>query len=381
MDKNYHSDLPTNWEKVRQAVFDNIHQPSVFEETLGFFDKKKKFINPFRPSKSADSSFYLNEKTGTWLFHDFVSGEHYDIIECVKLVYSLNFREALIYLANTYGIKNRLAENGFIVPNDYQSQRIKGGSDLFLKMLKAQKKEKEEQKEQEKIKDKNYYNCYWDQQDSSILLCGEYQIVTMSDNCWDHNTFWYQRGMMWPDNCYAVQEFIAPSGKLIFRDNPGMPMFVFIGVGGCQIYRPFADKKTKFRNIGSAVFINFAKRNYQYPIQCKSFKEFYLLTDMGFSAFGKSGEATVFPLDDWNLTNRKSLVIACDADDKGIEASDRMIEKYKKKGVKAIGINMSRLGLKDIDDAVVKYGLLITKKYIKHLIKSKIKEIKNEKAI
>jgi len=97
---------------------------------------------------------------------------------------------------------------------------------------------------------------------------------------------------------------------------------------------------------------------------------------MGFTVAGKCGESSKFDPNAYMFFKYKYLVLLLDNDAAGIKAAKNQIDYYARLNIKAISITMPESIGKDVDDCVVKYGLLATKKLITHLIK---KEVKNDR--
>jgi len=374
----------TDWQAIKSEIYKTVYIPSAFEEALGIpFDLKKRYINPFRPSKSADSGFFRDkDDANIYYFYDFVEGHRYDIFECIQLSYNLSFPEAINWLANTYSLSDKLVGLGW--KKEGSSSSLRGSNMAYFNMLKAQKAQKLKIAKDD-LMPHPLYDYGWDKNYPDTFHCQGYKIkIVTAENGdrtgiepgghIDHIAFWEKRGMYFPENCYAVEEFISESGKVIFRDWVGMPMFLFIGENeSAQIYRPFADKKTKFRNIGATEFIHVGGQK-DYAIISKGFKDFNELKEMGFTVAGKCGESSKFDPNAYMFFKYKYLVLLLDNDAAGIKAAKNQIDYYARLNIKAISITMPESIGKDVDDCVVKYGLLATKKLIIHLIKEKLKQ-------
>lgn len=365
-----------DWQAIKSEIYKNIYIPSVFEEALGIpFDLKKRYINPFRPSKSADSGFFRDkDDSSIYYFYDFVEGHRYDIFESIQLSYNLSFYEAINWLANTYSLWDKLIGLGWTKKSC--SSSLRGSNMAYFNMIKGQKAEliRIAKEALETIPEKKAYG--WSIEYPNTFNCEGYEIVVYPYHLEDHSDFWDKRGMNIPDNCFAVEAFISQSGKIIFRDWTGMPMFLFLGENeSAQIYRPFADKKTKFRNLGSTEFA-YIGGNKDYIIIEKGGKGFYELREMGFSVIAKAGESSKLNPDTYMFFKYKYLVMLMDNDPAGIKAAEKQIEYYNRFNINAISITIPKYIGKDVDDAVVKYGLTTTKKLIKNLIKKEIKKWK-----
>jgi Toprim-like len=359
----------TNWAAIKDLIYSRVYIPSIFSEVLGIiFDPRRRYVNPLRPSKTPDSGFFRDKiNTDIWYFKDFASGEVLDIFGILKAMYGYSFVEAVTWIGNTYCLNDDLGTLGF------KSSSLRSSNSMaYLDMLRAQKK-----KIEYPIEPETPYPYGWDNNIAGVFHCQGYKIVIYESPLLEHTDFWNAREMSMPENCFAVEEFISESGKVIFRESYDDPIFFFLdNINKCgQIYKPYGTKASKFRNLGSAVFQNLIYSQ-DYAIRVKSFKEFDILNHMGFQSFGMSGEGGSFPIKNYSLFRYKYIIIAYDSDEAGIKAAKKAILETEKAGIKAYSINMSQLEFKDIDDAVRSFGIQPIRKYIKHLIKKEIKAIK-----
>jgi len=372
----------TDWKAIRSLVYSKVYIPSVFSEVLGItFDPRRRFINPLRPSKTADSGFF-RDKTNTdiWYFKDFASGEVYDIFSAIQRMFNINFPDAVAWLGNTYCFSDELTELGFNSPSGGHHGSIRSSNSMaYMNMLRAIKKKIEYPIEPEVFK----YG--WDEENKPensngwIFHCQGYQIITTRNEGGAHDLFWQKRGMDMPSNCYEVESFISQSGKVIFKHSEEDPIFFFIGTNESgQIYKPYGTKATKFRNLGSGGFISVGGHK-DYAIISKGFKDFNELAQMGFTVAGKCGESSRFDPNEYMFFKYKYLFLLLDNDAAGIKAAQKQIEYYASLNIKAFSITVPESLGKDIDDVVVKYGLKAAKKLVLHLIKETLRNKINGK--
>lgn len=89
---------------TKEFIFSKISQESIFEHYLGVPVKKGLFCSPsiIRVDKTPTCSFYKSSK-GILYYRDF-AGPTFDVIDCVKYIFSCNFTKALKIIANDFGL-------------------------------------------------------------------------------------------------------------------------------------------------------------------------------------------------------------------------------------------------------------------------------------
>lgn len=159
--------------------------------------------------------------------------------------------------------------------------------------------------------------------------------------------------------------------KGIYRDTN--PMYAYKVYNHFKIYRPLADKYTKWRNNLTELDIQGYK---QLPktgdvlIITKSMKDVMCLYEMGISAISPSSESTFIPDKVLKQLKKrfKRIIIIFDRDPSGCRSSIRIWNKYK---LKPLFIN-KRFKSKDISDAIKNNSFSTIKEWI-------INEINNER--
>lgn len=151
------------------------------------------------------------------------------------------------------------------------------------------------------------------------------------------------------------------------------PMYAYKVYNHFKIYKPYADKYTKWRNNLTELDIQGYK---QLPktgdilVITKSMKDVMCLYEMGIPAISPSSESTFIPdrvLE--QLKKRfKRIIILFDRDSSGCKSSIKIWNKYK---LKPLFIN-KRFKSKDISDAIKYNGFSTIKEWI-------INEINNER--
>ena len=220
-----------NWEDIKNCIYENIYTPSVFETTLGFFDRKKRFINPFRESRHPDSGFFQSKlNPNIWLFHDFVTQETYDIFQCVEKLYNYNFVEVVTWFAKTYYLEDKLSELGFTI-NKSNSQKVKAHSGAYFNMLKSIQNEKMESSKEEKDRRKiaeelpviiNYEETAVESvYHPSIIITDKNYQISFQEPQYYHRNFLIPRGLWLPHEHILCIEKVTylDTGKTLFIDS------------------------------------------------------------------------------------------------------------------------------------------------------------------
>lgn len=151
------------------------------------------------------------------------------------------------------------------------------------------------------------------------------------------------------------------------------PMYAYKVYNHFKIYKPYADKYTKWRNNLTELDIQGYK---QLPkvgdilIITKSMKDVMCLYEMGIPAISPSSESTFIPNKVLEQLKKrfKRIIILFDRDSSGCKSSIKIWNKYK---LKPLFIN-KRFKSKDISDAIKYNGFSTIKEWI-------INEINNER--
>lgn len=159
--------------------------------------------------------------------------------------------------------------------------------------------------------------------------------------------------------------------KGIYKDTN--PMYAYKVYNHFKIYRPLADKYTKWRNNLTELDIQGYK---QLPktgdilIITKSMKDVMCLYEMGIAAISPSSESTFIPDKVLKQLKKrfKRIIVIFDRDPSGCRSSIRIWNKYK---LKPLFIN-KRFKSKDISDAIKNNSFSTIKEWI-------INEINNER--
>lgn len=128
-------------------------------KTLGtpFISKRNAnwYKSPFR-AEERTASFEVTD----YAFHDFGTGEHYDIISFMRKLNNCSFKQAIEYLANLYGL----------VDNEYKSRRV----EEFLAKQRLEKRQYQERVEKWFVDFMSYIEDLWDENEACIKYLQDY---------------------------------------------------------------------------------------------------------------------------------------------------------------------------------------------------------------
>ena len=419
-----------NWEEIKSIIYDHIDVSAVFILTLGFFDPNRRFKNPFRPDKHADCSFFQDKKDKRiWLFHDFATGETYNIFRAYETSQGVSFIETVQALADIAKCMDKMNEKGlFLNSKQSLSESPISASEL---MERLKQKKKEEKLKMDGIKTAEYLaakQAFLEKQEKEgytkekpVLLYEPYAHTMLWQQ--HHKDFWAKRGVedgtisQLALNAHALalkQVYtLKPDGTrhIVFTDTSNQPLFLYIkedwnrkldtlGDYALQIYRPFSESKaSKFRNIGSHNILfksipldlwSIQKDDFFFPWKglflAKGYKDAILLKKCfpDWIVGGKCGEASKmqpeYMADIEKEFERKDfpIVIMADNDDKGIKAADAQEVNLLNMGytnVIKFYFPKSMSPIKDFDDYVCRVvNGMIVKKDWKKLVAQFVKE-------
>ncbi len=105
---------------TKEFILSKVTEEQIFCYYLSIDSISKKLIRSrFREDKNPTCGFYRNSKGDLYL-HDFATGDFYNCFSLVMKLYNLNFHQALLTIANDFGIKKntRIQKNpGNIIQN------------------------------------------------------------------------------------------------------------------------------------------------------------------------------------------------------------------------------------------------------------------------
>lgn len=254
---------------------------------------KKKYVNPFRDDTNPNCSFRWT-KTGNLYFTDYATEQvYYSPLEIACLRTGYQFPDILYKIESDFKIsslnlddKEKLrAESKLTVPPEVSPANIK------VKLTKFNKSDLE----------------YWGQFGISPTVL-KYFDIRKVDKAWIQDNIWYLHNDF--DPCYRYKE----------KDK-------------FKLYRPFANKKVKFR---SSYFGGILEGYTQLPhkgenlVITKGLKDVMVLFSLGINAVAVRSENTPVSENAFEILQSrfKNIYLWFDADEAGIKGCKKMSEKY-----------------------------------------------------
>lgn len=299
-------------------ILSKVSQEEIFER-YGVPVVSHKFISPLRESKSETCSFFY--KDGILYMHDFAR----ETVDCFKLVkekFQCGFFEALLIIANDFGLQTTNVERKPLVKEYSIETKEKISYQICRKNF--TKKELE----------------FWSVQDweANQLQLNQFEIYSISDLFINENHY---KGTL--ENVFAY--------RLSKKD--------------FQIYFPESkDRSKRFRTSTSIGIFGKQYLRKEPVIICKSYKDFFYTQISGFNSVCVIRENYKFTQEEITSLKRftEDIFIYFDFDLTGYENATRESEKW---GLKAI-FNTEE---KDYSDYCKKYGLIKAKEMLNELIK------------
>lgn len=253
----------------------------------------KKYKNPFRDDTNASCVFRWSS-SGNLYFVDYATEKvYYSAIDVAILRTGYEFPEVLYKIESDFQLTSLNLEDRKkleLETKDMVAPEVKPAN-IKLKLAKFTKKDYE----------------YWAQFNISPLLLKFYDIRKV-EKAWIANEIWYLNNEF--DPCYRYKE----------KDK-------------FKLYRPFANKKNKFR---SSYFGGILEGYTQLPhkgkklIITKGLKDCMTLMSIGINAVAVRSENTPMSENAYELLKNRfdNLYIWFDADEAGINGAKKMSEKY-----------------------------------------------------
>ena len=302
-------------------------QVEIFQHYLDLQVDSKLIKSPFREDKNPTCSFYYS-KLGRLYLHDFATEEHIDCIQCVKLLFNINYSQAIDKII---------------------SDREKFSSELNVSL------EKKELNIEFILADNTYYEYF-----------KRYQIPINTLIKYD----------IYPLKSLYINEVLVSKGS---RTNP---MFgLMFPSGNIKIYRPLSkDKSKKWGgncNGKDVAGLKQLPKKGQLLLVTSSLKDVVMLNVLGYNAIAFNGEgygigdstSEVVKQTLDNLSKRFTyIVFYLNNDEAGIKFTNKLQSIHNKKAI----FNPIHKP-KDISDYVQKYG---TFKAIRMLKKQLSKQFK-----
>ena len=304
-------------------ILSKVTEYDIYARYIGQFKVGFIYNSPFRKDKNPSFGIFQSKKTGKLLFKDHGNGECGDVIKFVELYTGLtNYNDVL----------NRIVSDMSITNNT-------------------------------KLKSIKKY-------ESNETIIG---VVRQDWTDIDIN-YWLQFGITLDTlnkfNVSSIKYYLCNGiVKGIYKENN--PMYAYKVYDHFKIYRPYADKYTKWRNNLSETDIQGFQ---QLPskgdllIITKSLKDVMCLYEMGYYAISSSSESTFIPDKALNLLKKrfKRILLCFDRDAPGIR---NMRKIHKQTGLNGFLVH-KKYHSKDISDAVKNNGFETIKNWLNESIGS-----------
>lgn len=307
-------------------ILSKVTEYDIYAKYIGQFKVGMIYNSPFRKDKNPSFGIYYSKRTKQLLFKDHGTGECGNVIKFVSLFTGkTEYNDILSDIVDKLNITNNtklVSSKQYIPPTETVIGVVRQEfTDVDIN--------------------------YWKQFNISINTLKKFNV----------NSIKY----------YLCNGIVKGTYK---RENP---MYAYKVYNNFKIYRPLADKYTKWRNN----LTDYDIQGYEQLPQkgdilfiTKSMKDVMCLHEMGYPAVSPSSESTFLPKDVLeNLKKRfKSIILLFDRDSSGCKNSIKIYNQYK---IKPLFVN-KKFNSKDISDAVKNNGFDTIKKWI-------LKEINNER--
>lgn len=308
-------------------ILSKVSEYDIYQAYIGNFKVGMIYNSPFRKDKNPSFGCYYSRTTKQLMFKDHGTGDCGNVVKFVSLLTGLtNYSDILNNIVNKLKITNdmQLGSSKQYIPS----------KETVIGVIRQ-----------------NFTDIdinYWTQFHISLSTLKKFNV--------DSIKYYLNNGIV----------------KGIYKDNN--PMYAYKVYNHFKIYRPLADKYTKWR---SNLNINDVQGFKQLPktgdtlIITKSLKDVMCLYEMGINAVSPNSESSWLPDKALEsiLKRFKTVLICFDRDVAGMK---NMRKLSLKTGLNCI-IMPKRFSAKDISDAIKVNGFDIVKKYI-------YEEIEKEKA-
>lgn len=299
-------------------ILSKVSEYDIYQAYIGNFKVGMIYNSPFRKDKNPSFGCYYSRTTKQLMFKDHGTGDCGNVVKFVSLLTGLtNYSDILNNIVNKLKITNDMqlgSSKQYIPPKETVIGVIRQNfTDIDIN--------------------------YWAQFHISLSTLKKFNV--------DSIKYYLNNGIV----------------KGIYKDNN--PMYAYKVYNHFKIYRPLADKYTKWR---SNLNINDVQGFKQLPktgdtlIITKSLKDVMCLYEMGINAVSPNSESSWLPDKALEsiLKRFKTVLICFDRDVAGMK---NMRKLSLKTGLNCI-IMPKRFSAKDISDAIKVNGFDVVKKYI-----------------
>lgn len=305
-------------------ILSKVTEYDIYAKYIGQFKVGMIYNSPFRKDKNPSFGIYYSKRTKQLLFKDHGTGECGNVIKFVSLFTSkTEYNDILSDIVDKLNITNntKLVSSKQYIPS----------TETVIGVVRQEFTDV----------DINY----WKQFNISINTLKKFNV----------NSIKY----------YLCNGIVKGTYK---RENP---MYAYKVYNNFKIYRPLADKYTKWRNN----LTDYDIQGYEQLPQkgdilfiTKSMKDVMCLHEMGYPAVSPSSESTFLPKDvlEQLKTRFKRIIILFDRDVAGVKRSRKL---SRETGLEAIFIN-KKFKAKDVSDAVKANSFEEIKNWLNETIKN-----------
>lgn len=305
-------------------ILSKVTEYDIYAKYIGQFKVGMIYNSPFRKDKNPSFGIYYSKRTKQLLFKDHGTGECGNVIKFVSLFTSkTEYNDILSDIVDKLNITNntKLVSSKQYIPS----------TETVIGVVRQEFTDV----------DINY----WKQFNISINTLKKFNV----------NSIKY----------YLCNGIVKGTYK---RENP---MYAYKVYNNFKIYRPLADKYTKWRNN----LTDYDVQGYEQLPQkgdilfiTKSMKDVMCLHEMGYPAVSPSSESTFLPKDvlEQLKTRFKRIIILFDRDVAGVKRSRKL---SRETGLEAIFIN-KKFKAKDVSDAVKANSFEEIKNWLNETIKN-----------
>lgn len=305
-------------------ILSKVTEYDIYAKYIGQFKVGMIYNSPFRKDKNPSFGIYYSKRTKQLLFKDHGTGECGNIIKFVSLFTDkTEYNDILSDIVNKLNITNNtklVSSKQYIPPTETVIGVVRQEfTDVDIN--------------------------YWKQFNISINTLKKFNV----------NSIKY----------YLCNGIVKGTYK---RENP---MYAYKVYNNFKIYRPLADKYTKWRNN----LTDYDIQGYEQLPQkgdilfiTKSMKDVMCLHEMGIPAVSPSSESTFLPKDvlEQLKTRFKRIIILFDRDVAGVKRSRKL---SRETGLEAMFIN-KKFKAKDVSDAVKANNFEEIKNWLNETIKN-----------
>jgi 5S rRNA maturation endonuclease (ribonuclease M5) len=305
-------------------ILSKVTEYDIYAKYIGQFKVGMIYNSPFRKDKNPSFGIYYSKRTKQLLFKDHGTGECGNVIKFVSLFTGkTEYNDILSDIVDNLNITNNtklVSSKQYIPPTETVIGVVRQEfTDVDIN--------------------------YWKQFNISINTLKKFNV----------NSIKY----------YLCNGIVKGTYK---RENP---MYAYKVYNNFKIYRPLADKYTKWRNN----LTDYDIQGYEQLPQksdilfiTKSMKDVMCLHEMGYPAVSPSSESTFLPKDvlEQLKTRFKRIIILFDRDVAGVKRSRKL---SRETGLEAIFIN-KKFKAKDVSDAVKANSFEEIKNWLNETIKN-----------